>query len=69
MNYGALGVITGHELTHGFDDEGVQWDGVGALNQWMQNDSYQAFKVQFYSFVELNVEFQLQSGNYFRVHI
>ena len=45
VNYGAFGVVAGHELTHGFDDEGVQWDGVGKLNQWMSNSSLTGFKV------------------------
>lgn len=45
VNYGALGVVAGHELTHGFDDEGVQWDGTGRLHQWMSDTSLQSFTV------------------------
>ncbi|GMR34958.1 hypothetical protein PMAYCL1PPCAC_05153, partial [Pristionchus mayeri] len=41
--FGSLGTIAGHELTHGFDDQGVQWDGVGALRSWMTNVSQQSF--------------------------
>ncbi|HVZ75454.1 MAG TPA: M13 family metallopeptidase [Polyangia bacterium] len=33
-NYGAIGSVMGHELTHGFDDEGRQYDGLGALRDW-----------------------------------
>ena len=34
MNYGAIGMVMGHELTHGFDDEGRQYDAVGNLRDW-----------------------------------
>ena len=34
LNYGAIGVVIGHELTHGFDDQGRLYDGYGNLNDW-----------------------------------
>ncbi|TMS39546.1 hypothetical protein L596_006052 [Steinernema carpocapsae] len=42
MNFGAMGTITGHELTHGFDDQGIQYDHVGRAilsGSWMTADS------------------------------
>uniref|UniRef100_A0A915EDN2 Uncharacterized protein n=1 Tax=Ditylenchus dipsaci TaxID=166011 RepID=A0A915EDN2_9BILA len=44
VNYGALGLIAGHELTHGFDDHGIQWNGIGVLQQWIDDDSKAAFR-------------------------
>jgi putative endopeptidase len=34
VNYGAVGFVMGHEMTHGFDDEGAQFDGRGNLRDW-----------------------------------
>ena len=38
VNYGAIGMVMGHELTHGFDDEGRQFDAHGNLRDWWSPD-------------------------------
>uniref|UniRef100_UPI00358F9EFE endothelin-converting enzyme-like 1 n=1 Tax=Myxine glutinosa TaxID=7769 RepID=UPI00358F9EFE len=43
MNYGAIGTIIGHELTHGYDDWGGQYDRHGNLAQWWTEESYTHF--------------------------
>ncbi len=43
-NYGGLGLVVGHELTHGFDDQGRQFDGNGNLNEWWAKEVADAFK-------------------------
>jgi predicted metalloendopeptidase len=43
-NYGGLGMVMGHELTHGFDDEGRQFDGDGNLHEWWSKPVNEAFK-------------------------
>ncbi len=43
VNYGAIGAVIGHEISHGFDDEGSQYDGDGRLRDWWTADDRQAF--------------------------
>jgi len=43
FNYGAAGSVIGHELTHGFDDEGRQFDAQGNLKDWWTPDDAKAF--------------------------
>jgi putative endopeptidase len=42
-NYGAIGVVIGHELTHGFDDQGRQYDKDGNLNDWWTEEDAKNF--------------------------
>ena len=42
VNYGALGFVMGHEMTHGFDDQGAQFDGHGNLKNWWTADDCEA---------------------------
>lgn len=44
FNYGAIGVVIGHEMTHGFDDEGRQYDKDGNLKDWWTKADGEAFK-------------------------
>ena len=44
VNYGAIGVVIGHEMTHGFDDQGRQFDKDGNMNNWWTEEDAAAFK-------------------------
>ena len=45
-NYGAIGAVIGHELTHGFDNAGRLFDGAGALRDWWNPDTEAAFEAR-----------------------
>ena len=46
VNYGAIGVVIGHEMTHGFDDQGRQFDKDGNMNNWWTEEDAAAFKAR-----------------------
>ncbi|XP_069096179.1 endothelin-converting enzyme 1 isoform X1 [Pleurodeles waltl] len=46
LNFGGIGVVMGHELTHAFDDQGREYDKNGNLRPWWKNSSVEAFKKQ-----------------------
>lgn len=72
MNYGAIGMVMGHELTHGFDDQGSMFDGDGKMRAWWAEGARERFAERtgcvsdFYSSFEvsegLNVNGELTNG-------
>jgi putative endopeptidase len=44
FNYGAIGAVIGHEITHGFDDQGSQFDAAGNLTNWWAKEDSEKFK-------------------------
>src|SRR3990167_5051683 len=45
VNYGAIGLVMGHEMTHGFDDQGAQFDGKGNLRNWWTAEDLKKFNL------------------------
>ncbi|KAK0166542.1 hypothetical protein PV328_004952 [Microctonus aethiopoides] len=52
LNYGGIGVVMGHELTHAFDDQGREYDRYGNLHKWWNNATIERFKIQTECFIE-----------------
>jgi putative endopeptidase len=46
VNYGGIGAVIGHEMTHGFDDQGRQYDADGTLRNWWTKDDADKFKAR-----------------------
>ncbi|HET9499484.1 MAG TPA: M13-type metalloendopeptidase [Marmoricola sp.] len=51
-NYGGIGAVIGHEIGHGFDDQGAQYDGHGNLNDWWTPDDKAAFELKSKTLIE-----------------
>ena len=44
VNYGGIGVVIGHEISHGFDDQGSKYTGAGILQSWWTDEDLKAFR-------------------------
>lgn len=62
MNFGGIGMVMGHELTHGFDDGGRKFDGSGHLTEWWGADAVQRFEERAACVESLYDSYEIQPG-------
>ncbi|KAF2515217.1 M13 family metallopeptidase [Flavobacterium foetidum] len=53
LNYGGIGMVIGHEITHTFDDQGAQYDKDGNLKDWWTKEDYAQFKSRIQQVIDL----------------
>jgi putative endopeptidase len=53
LNYGGIGMVIGHEITHTFDDQGAQYDKDGNVKNWWTKDDYAKFKAKTQNVIDL----------------
>ncbi len=68
INYGAIGVVIGHEITHGFDNHGRLYDGNGNLNEWWTKEDAEKFEVKSDVLVKQFDEFVVTIQNADTIH-
>ncbi len=61
-NYGAIGVVIGHEISHGFDDQGAQFDAKGRLANWWQPADLAAFEERGTCVVDQFEAYEIEPG-------
>jgi putative endopeptidase len=62
VNYGGIGAVIGHEMTHGFDDQGRQYDPVGNLRDWWSKQSADAYDQRRKAVVDQYSEYEALPG-------
>lgn len=64
VNYGAIGAVIGHEIGHGFDDQGAKYDGNGNLRNWWTESDQKQFKARGQMFSEQYSKFEVFPGEF-----
>jgi len=64
VNYGGIGAVIGHEIGHGFDDQGAKYDGDGNLRNWWTESDKEQFEVRGKQFADQFSEFEVFEGEF-----
>ena len=64
VNYGAIGAVIGHEMGHGFDDQGSKYDSRGVKRDWWRSDDRKNFENQTFQLQKQYDNFEVLSGQY-----
>ncbi|WP_375558882.1 M13 family metallopeptidase [Bernardetia sp. OM2101] len=62
VNYGGIGAVIGHEISHGFDDQGSQYDAEGNMNNWWTDTDKEQFKEKTTSLINQYSEYTVLDG-------
>jgi len=62
LNYGGIGMVMGHELTHGFDDEGRKFDAQGRLTEWWEPSVSEKFETRAQCIDDQYTSYEVQPG-------
>lgn len=62
VNYGAIGGVIGHEIGHGFDDQGAKYDGDGRLRNWWTEQDLEQFQARTKKLIEQYNQFEVLPG-------
>ena len=62
INYGGIGAVIGHEMSHGFDDSGARFDGEGNLVNWWSEEDLKSFKARAQCVIDQFSGFEVQPG-------
>jgi putative endopeptidase len=66
VNYGAIGAVIGHEMTHGFDDQGAQFDAEGNLKMWWTEEDFAKFQARAKCVEDEFTSFTLADGTHLK---
>jgi endothelin-converting enzyme/putative endopeptidase len=62
VNYGGIGPVIGHEISHGFDDQGAQYDYDGSLHNWWKEADYKEFQKRSQCVVDQFNNYEVEGG-------
>src|SRR5690606_15231626 len=64
INFGGIGAVIGHEVSHGFDDQGAQFDGDGNLKNWWTEEDFTKFNAAGKSLAEQFNKYEPVKGSF-----